>query len=105
MLNPIIILDGSKRSQLGRHYLYQESDYDREQLSLLKAFDPDLLINYSSSTLPEYLAAFRERTHAPDVMRWNPWGTEEMISFLEVWPFLEEHWRKKVRFLAKPPAL
>jgi hypothetical protein len=102
MLNPVVVLDGSTRKQTGVHYEYEKSDYNLEQLQLLKAFDPDLLISYSSADLPSFLGPFKERTFAPGVMRWNPWGTREMMAFLEIWPFLEEHWRKEVRFLQKP---
>ena len=79
------------RKQVGRHYAYEESKYDQEQLQLLKAFDPDILINCSNVQIPPFLAPFRERTFSLDVMRWNPWGTQEMMAFLEVWPFLQEN--------------
>lgn len=98
-LNPVVVLDGSTRKQVGAHYAYEDSTYEQEQLWLLRAFDPDILINYSAIQLPEYLAPFRHRTFPADVMRWDPWGTGETSAFLEVWPFLEQHWRKEVRFL------
>ena len=101
-LNPVVVLDGSKRKQVGAHYVYEDSTYEQEQLWLLKAFDPDILINYSPIQLPDYLAPFRQRTFPVDVMRWDPWGTGETSAFLEVWPFLEQYWRKEVRFLRKP---
>lgn len=103
-LNPVVVLDGSTRKQVGPHYAYEDSTYEQEQLWLLKAFDPDILINYSDIQLPGYLAPFKERTFPADVMRWDPWGTGETSAFLEVWPFLEQHWRKEVRFLRKPEA-
>lgn len=101
-LNPVVILDGNTRKQVGAYYAYEDSTYEQEQLWLLKAFDPDLLINYSNTQLPSFLDPFKERTFPLDVMRWNPWGTQEMMSFLEVWPFLEQYWRKEFRFLQKP---
>jgi hypothetical protein len=101
-LNPVVVLDGSTRKQLGAHYAYEGSTYEQEQLSLLKAFDPDILVNYSNVQLPAFLSPFKERTFLPDVMRWNPWGTQEMMAFLEVWPFLQQYWRKEFRFLEKP---
>lgn len=101
-LNPVVVLDGSTRKQVGAHYAYEDSTYEQEQLWLLKAFDPDILINYSNIPLPPFLAAFNERTFSPDVMRWNPWGTQEMMAFLEVWPFLEQYWSREFRLLQKP---
>jgi hypothetical protein len=102
ILNPVVVLDGSTRKQVGRHYILRDSTYEQEQLWLLQSFDPDILINYSNTLLPDYLAQFKGRTFSLEAMRWNPWGTQEIISFLEVWPFLEQHWRKEVRFLQKP---
>jgi hypothetical protein len=101
-LNPVVVLDGSTRKQLGAHYAYEDSTYEQEQLMLLRAFDPDLLINYSNVELPPFLAPFRDRTFTQDVMRWNPWGTQEMMAFLEVWPFLQHYWRKEFRFIHEP---
>lgn len=101
-LNPVVILDGSTRKQVGAHYKYEDSTYDQEQLWLLKAFDPDILINYSNSPLPDYLAPFKERIFPVEVMKWDPWGTEETSAFLEVWPFLQQYWSKEFRFLQKP---
>jgi hypothetical protein len=102
LLNPVVVLDGSARKQVGAHYTYEDSTYDQEQLGLLKAFDPDILINYSNVQLPPYLAPFKERTFPLEIMRWNPWGTQEVTSFLEVWPFLQQYWRKEFQFLQKP---
>jgi hypothetical protein len=101
-LNPVVVLDGSSRKQVGVHYAYEDSKYEQEQLWLLEAFDPDILINYSNTALPPFLAPFKERTFLPDVLRWNPWGTREMMAFLEVWPFLQHYWLKEFRFLEKP---
>jgi hypothetical protein len=74
-LNPIVVLDGSARKQLGAHYAYEDLTYDQEQLWLLKAFDPDMLISCSNAQVPTYLEPFKARTFPLDVMRWNPWGT------------------------------
>src|SRR5215472_16401123 len=73
-LNPVVVLDGSARKQVGAHYTHEDSTYEQEQLWLLKAFDPDFLINYSNVPLPDYLAPFKGRVFPVDVMRWNPWG-------------------------------
>src|SRR5438105_370871 len=72
LLNPVVILDGSNRKQVGVHYAYEESNYDQEQLWLLEAFDPDILVNYSNAQLPPFLSPFKDRTFPPKVMRWNP---------------------------------
>jgi hypothetical protein len=101
-LNPVVVLDGSTRKQVGRYYAFEDSTYEQEQLWMLRAFDPDFLINDSNAPLPAFLAPFKERTFPMDVMRWNPWGNQEMMAFLEVWPFLEQYWRKEFRFLQKP---
>ena len=101
-LNPVVVLDGSARKQVGAHYAYEDSTYEQEQLWFLKTFDPDILINYSNVELPAYLAPFKKRVFPLDVMRWNPWGTEETMAFLEVWPFLQQYWSKEFRFLEKP---
>jgi hypothetical protein len=98
-LNPMVVLDGSTRKQVGRHYAFEASEYDQEQLRLLKAFDPDILINYSNIELPSFLAQFKGRTFPAEAMRRNPWGNQETMAFLEVWPFLEQYWRKEFRFL------
>jgi hypothetical protein len=103
LLNPVVVLDGGSRKQVGMHYPAQEdSEYEQEQLGLLKAFDPDILVNYSNAQLPAFLAPFKHRTFPLGVMRWDPWGTQEMMAFLEVWPFLEQYWSKEYRFLEKP---
>jgi hypothetical protein len=101
-LNPIVVLDGSTRKQLGPYYVVDDCTYEEEQFRLLKAFDPDILINYSNAQLPALLEPFKKRTFPLEVMRWNPWGTQETMAFLEVWPFLEQHWRKEFRFPQKP---
>lgn len=101
-LNPVVVLDGSTRKQVGRHYDYERLPYDQELLSLLKEFDPDVLINYSNAAMPPSLAPFKQRIFPADVTRWNPWGDQEIMFFLEVWPFLEQYWRREFRFLQKP---
>src|SRR5215469_1068037 len=101
-LNPVVVLDGSTRKQVGAHYAYEDTTYEQEQLWLLKAFDPDILVAYSNAPLPDYLAPFKNRIFPAEVMRWNPWGTGETSAFLEVWPVLQDYWRKEFRFLQKP---
>jgi hypothetical protein len=101
-LNPIVVLDGTTRKQVGVHYAYETLPYEQEVLLLLKEFDPDILINYSNSSLPLSLAPFKERIFPPERLRWNPWGQQEIMYFVEVWPFLERYWRREFRFLQKP---
>lgn len=103
LLNPIVVLDGSSRKQVGVHYQYIHTPYEQEVLSMLKEFDPDILINYSNVALPALLDVFKARTLTRDDLRWNPWGREEVVFFLEVWPFLSQYWREEFRFLQKPP--
>src|SRR5271157_4668696 len=59
ILNPVVVLDGSTRKQVGVHYAYENSTYEQEQLWLLKAFDPDILISFSNIPLPPFLAPFK----------------------------------------------
>ncbi len=103
LLNPVVVLDGSSRKQVGIHYAYIDTPYEQEVLLMLKEFDPDILINYSNAALPASLDAFKERTLPRDALRWNPWGNQEVSFFLEVWPFLSQYWREEFRFLQKPP--
>jgi hypothetical protein len=102
-LNPVVVLDGSSRKQVGVHYQHIDTPYEQELLLTLMEFDPDVVINYSNASLPATLNAFRERTFATDALRWNPWGNQEVSFFLEVWPFLRQYWRQEFRFLQKPP--
>jgi hypothetical protein len=47
LFNPIIILDDSTRKTAGVHYTLVPPDpYLKVQSDILKAFDPDLLINF-----------------------------------------------------------
>lgn len=103
LLNPVLVLDGSSRQQIGSHYQFIKTTYEEEILGTLKEFDPDILINFSDVTLPAYLHPFSGRIYKRDALRWNPWGQEEISFFLEVWPFLNRYWRKEFRFLQNPP--
>jgi hypothetical protein len=104
MLNPIVVLDGSARKQVGRHYQFPHTTYEQELLSTLEGFDPDIVINYSNVALPPGLNGFKERTFGKERLRWNHRGNEEISFFLEIWPILRQYWRKEFRFLQKPPA-
>jgi hypothetical protein len=99
LLNPVVVLDDSTRKKVGRHYQYGDMTYyDEEIRLLLREFDPDLLINFDSSTLPASLDVFKDRTFTKGALRWDPWGKGEVPFFLEVWPFLRNYWRSEVRF-------
>ncbi len=98
ILNPIVVLDG--RSCPAEEY--PSYTYEEGILRLLREFDPDVLINYSGSDLPDSLAAFKRRTFDRTFLRWNPWGNEEIYFYLEVWPFLRKYWRNVHQFLKKP---
>lgn len=102
-LNPVIVLDGTKRKQVGVHYQYEETPYDQELLRTLREFDPDMLVNYSNTAIPDWLAPFGARIIAKDALRWNPWGNQEVPFFLEVWPLLRQYWRQEFRFLQQSP--
>jgi len=103
LLNPVVVLDDSTRTKVGRHYQYDDTPYAEEVRLLLREFDPDLLINFDGSVLPASFDAFKERTFTKDALRWNPWGKGEVPFFLEVWPFLRNYWRTEVRFSKEPP--
>jgi hypothetical protein len=103
LLNPIVVLDDSTRKKTGRHYQYVDIPYDEEIRLLLREFDPDLLINFDGAALPASFDVFKDRTFTKDVLRWNPWGRQEVPFFLEVWPFLRNYWRSEVRFSKEPP--
>jgi hypothetical protein len=103
LLNPVVVLDDSTRTKVGRHYQYDDTPYAEEVRLLLREFDPDLLINFDGSDLPTSLEVFKERTFTKDGLRWNPWGKGEVPLFLEVGPFLENYWRSEVRVSKEPP--
>jgi hypothetical protein len=103
MVNPILVVDGSSRKQVGRHYQLPSGPYEEELVSTLEGFDPDFIINYSNGTLPASLNHFKERTLPREALRWDPWGHGEISYFLEMWPFLQQFRRKEFRFLQQPP--
>jgi len=56
IFNPIVILDDSTRKTSGVHYTMLPPDpYMQIQADMLRAFDPDLLVNYSNDPLPPEL--------------------------------------------------
>ena len=54
-LNPVVILNGSTRKVVGRHYQFHDTPYEEEAFLTLKEFDPDVLINFNNATLPAFL--------------------------------------------------
>jgi len=84
MLNPVVVLDGSARSQVGAFYAGENVPYAEEQFSLLKAFDPDIFINYSNARLPSCFAPFERRTFPLEAIRLNRPGAEGRMLLLEV---------------------
>jgi hypothetical protein len=73
LFNPIVILDDASRKTVGVHYPVLPPDpYFKIQSDMLKAFDPDLLINYSSDPLPSELKVWEHRTFPADRLDWRP---------------------------------
>ncbi|MGA8271961.1 MAG: hypothetical protein WB919_10430 [Candidatus Sulfotelmatobacter sp.] len=108
MFNPIIILDGSTREVRGRQEeILSRGQYLESQSDLLKAFDPDFLVNFSSDALPEELKKFQHRTFAAENLERRPHGpmqNEVSSYFVDVWLILEELWEKEFKFSAKTSA-
>jgi len=76
LFNPIVILDDSTRKTAGVYYTQLPPDpYLEVQSDMLKAFDPDLLINYSANPLPPELNAWEHRTFPSDRLDWRPLNT------------------------------
>lgn len=99
ILNPIVVLDGSTCPT----EQFPSYTYDEGIVRLLREFDPDVLINFSSAEgVPPFLNAFKHRMFDRSSLRWNPWGKGEVSFFLEVWPFLSRYWQQVHQFLKKP---
>ena len=101
LFNPVVVMDGTNRKRVGRHYMFERETYESEVVLLLEEFDPDFLIDYSGVQITPALNRFRILPRQR--LRWNPWGREEIFYFLEAWPFLFDYWSKEFRFLQKPP--
>src|SRR5277367_422427 len=72
MLNPIVILDDSNRVIQGRHHeLRMRDPYLELQANVLRAFDPDVVINFGPVDLPTEFKEFGHRTHPANVLDWN----------------------------------
>jgi hypothetical protein len=104
IFNPIIILDDSTREVRGvQERMVSHEQYLEGQADILKAFDPDFLVNFSAAPLPEQLREFEHRTFASERLDWQPLQNQTTSYFVDVWPILDELWEKEFKFSAKPP--
>ena len=105
VFSPIVILDNTTRQARGVHYAPPlDEPYLETQSNLLKAFDPDLLINYGGGNLPPALQIFQHRTFPAGRLDWNPWGQGGQVQsyFVDVWPVLDELWDKEFKGIVNP---
>ena len=103
LFNPIVILDDSTRKTAGVHYTMSPPDpYIAIQSDMLKDFDPDLLINYSSDALPPELKAWQHRTFPADNLDWRPLGANVRSYFVDIFPILNDLWDKEFKGVASP---
>jgi hypothetical protein len=103
LFNPIIILDDSTRKIAGVHYTtFSPDPYLTVQSDMLKAFDPDLLINHSDNPLPPELKAWQHRTFPADCLDRRPSGTNARSYFVDILPILGDLWEKEFRGVANP---
>src|ERR1700722_15843208 len=87
LFNPIVILDDASRKTVGVHYTVLPPDpYLKIQSDMLKAFDPDLLINYSSDPLPSELKLWEHRTFPADRLDWRPTNGDARSYFVDIFP-------------------
>lgn len=103
LFNPIVILDDSTRKTTGMHYTLSPPDpYLETQRDMLKAFDPDLLINFSIGPLPTELKAWQHRTFPADRLdRRLPDGNARSY-FVDIFPILNHFWDKEFKGAASP---
>src|SRR5579863_5848860 len=105
IFNPIVILDDTTRQTRGVHYGRPlDVPYLENQSNLIKAFDPDLLINYGEDNLPPALQIFQHRTFPSGRLDWNPWGQGQQVQsyFVDIWPVLDELWDKEFKGISDP---
>lgn len=103
LFNPIIILDDSTRKTAGVHYTALPPDpYLATQSDLLKAFDPDVLINYSSDPLPSELKTWQHRTFPADRLDWRPMNGNVRSYFVDIFPILADLWDKEFKGATSP---
>jgi hypothetical protein len=98
IFNPIIILDDSTRKTSGVHYTMLPPDpYMQIQADMLRAFDPDLLVNYSNDPLPPELKPWQHRTFPASSLDWRPLNRDVMPYFVDVFPIFDELWNKEFK--------
>jgi hypothetical protein len=103
MFNPIIILDDSTREVCGvQEQMVSRGGYLESQADLLKAFDPDFLANFSANSLPKQLKEFEHRTFGAERLEWESRRGQTTSYFVDVWPILDEVWKKEFKFSTKP---
>src|SRR5260370_5892594 len=103
IFNPIVILDDSTRKTAGVHYtMLPPQPYLKIQRDMLKAFDPDLLINYSSDPLPSELKTWQHRTFSADRLDWRPMTRDVRSYFVDIFPILADLWDKEFKAAANP---
>ncbi len=102
VFNPIVIVDDSTRKTSGVHCaLGAAGPYLTSQVDLLKAFDPDLLINYSTDQLPAELDLWKHRTFPAAALDWAPMTNSESY-FVDVVPLLQDLWDKEFKGFENP---
>jgi hypothetical protein len=85
------------------HYTMLPPDpYLAIQSDMLKAFDPDLLINYSPDPLPPELKAWQHRTFPADRLDWQPLNRNVRSYFVDIFPILSDLWEKEFKGVTSP---
>ena len=97
LFNPIIILDDSARKTAGVHYNLPRQPYLTLQGNTLKAFDPDLLINYSTNQMPPEMKVWQHRSFPAESLDWRPWNTDVRSYFVDIFPILDDLWEKEFK--------
>lgn len=104
VFDPIVILDGSTREVYGiqEERTSTPEGYREQQADLLKAFDPDFLVNFATDPLPRELMDFQHRTFAAGGLDREYRPGRSASYFVDVLPILNELWEKEFKFSAKP---
>jgi hypothetical protein len=103
VLNPIVVLDDSARKTAGMHYAMPPPDpYLTAQAEMLKAYDPDLLVNYSPDPLPSELKAWQHRTFPAAQLDWQPFSSNVRSYFVDIFPILNDLWDREFKGVPKP---
>jgi hypothetical protein len=103
IFNPIVILDDSTRKTNGVHYTMSPPDpYMQMQADMLRAFDPDILVNYSTDPLPPELKPWQHRTFPASSLDWRPLNSDVMSYFVDVFPIFDELWNKEFKGITNP---